>query len=125
MVEFTPTERFWTEREGHRSPMTIRLNTPPAIENLRSYPAEIVEGLRWLLMTGAAAHADLHRANFYDVVDGARVYFIHISPAPHKVMLLATWLDENPASPRLLHLQASNPHAPEFRRDEAHHHFSG
>ena len=70
--------------------MTIRLHTPPSIENLRHYPAEIVDKLRGLLASGVKAIADRHRANFYDVVDGTRVYFIHISPVTNKVMLLAT-----------------------------------
>ena len=74
--------------------MTLRLNSATTIENLRNYPAEIVDRLRTLLITGATAFADIHRENFYDVVEGARVYFIHISPMTNKVILLATWLTE-------------------------------
>lgn len=72
--------------------MTIRLNSATIVENQQNYPTEIVERLRLLLTTGATAYADIHRENFYDVVEGSRVYFIHISPLTNKVMLLATWL---------------------------------
>jgi len=74
--------------------MTLRLNSATIVENQRNYPAEIVERLRVLLTTGATAYADIHRENFYDVVEGSRVYFIRISPLTNKVMLLATWLTE-------------------------------
>ncbi len=74
--------------------MTLRLNSATTIENLRNYPADIVERLRVLLISGANAYADIHRENFYDVVEGSRVYFIHISPMSNKVILLATWLTE-------------------------------
>jgi len=80
--------------------MTLRLNSATTIENLRNYPAEIVERLRTLLVSGATAYADIHRENFYDVVEGARVYFIHISPTTNKVILLATWLTEKEQAKR-------------------------
>ena len=80
--------------------MTLRLNSATTIENLRNYPAEIVERLRTLLISGATAYADIHRENFYDVVEGARVYFIHISPMTNKVILLATWLTEKELAKR-------------------------
>jgi hypothetical protein len=80
--------------------MTLRLNSATSIENLRNYPAEIVDRLRKLLISGATSYADIHRENFYDVVDGARVYFIHISPNTNKVMLLATWVTEKEHSKR-------------------------
>lgn len=73
--------------------MILRLNAATQVENQRNYPAEIVERLRALLISGATAYADIHREDFYDVVDGPRVYFIHISPSTHNVILLATWLN--------------------------------
>ncbi|HLY61209.1 MAG TPA: hypothetical protein VKV95_10705 [Terriglobia bacterium] len=75
--------------------MILRLNAATQVENQRNYPAEIVERLRLLLIGGATAYADIHREDFYDVVDGPRVYFIHISPTTHNVILLATWLNES------------------------------
>lgn len=75
--------------------MVLRLNAATQVENQRNYPAEIVERLRTLLISGATAYADIHRENFYDVVDGPRVYFIHIAPANQNVILLATWLNDS------------------------------
>jgi len=75
--------------------MTIRLSSAIKIENQRGYPTEITDHLRALLAAGATAYADIHRENFYDVVDGPRVYFIHVSPARDKVTLLATWLNQS------------------------------
>ncbi len=75
--------------------MTLRLNAATTIENIRNYPAEIVDRLRALLLSGATAYADIHRENFYDVVEGPRVYFIHVAPDHNKVILLATWLTES------------------------------
>lgn len=75
--------------------MILRLNAATQVDNQRNYPAEIVERLRVLLINGATAYADIHREYFFDVVDGPRVYFIHISPATHNVILLATWLNES------------------------------
>jgi hypothetical protein len=75
--------------------MILRLNAATHVENQRNYPPEIVERLRTLLISGATAYADIHREDFYDVVDGPRVYFIHVTPATHNVILLATWLNES------------------------------
>jgi hypothetical protein len=75
--------------------MILRLNAATHVDNQRNFPAEIVERLRNLLISGATAYPDIHRENFYDVVDGPRVYFIHISPATQNVILLATWLNES------------------------------
>jgi len=80
--------------------MTLRLNSATVVENQRNYPSEIVESLRVLLTTGATAYADIHRENFYDVVEGSRVYFIHVSPLTNKVMLLATWETERQPKPQ-------------------------
>jgi hypothetical protein len=74
--------------------MTLRVNGDRKIENLRMYHPEIVDQLRALLATGARATPDPRRPNFYDVYDGRRVFFIHISPVSGTVMLLATWLDD-------------------------------
>jgi|SRR5690349_11892411 len=75
--------------------MILRLNAATHVDNQRNFPAEIVDRLRNLLISGATAYADIHRENFFDVVDGPRVYFIHISPITQNVILLATWLNES------------------------------
>ena len=77
--------------------MLIRLNSKPVIDNIHNYPRSIVERLAMLLTDGAIAEADAHRKGFYDVADGDRVFFIHISPISGKVFLLASWRVEQVA----------------------------
>ena len=71
--------------------MTIKLNETPIIENLGKYPAESVENLRQLLAKGVPAKPDTHRKDFYELQNGTRVYWIHISPVNGHVVLLAIW----------------------------------
>ena len=71
--------------------MTIKMNESPIIENLGKYPAESVENLRQLLAKGAPAEPDSHRKDFYELQNGSRVYWIHISPVNGHVVLLAIW----------------------------------
>lgn len=74
--------------------MTLRMNDALIIENLRNYPAETVAQLRSLLQAGASAQMDPHRENFYELENGARVFYIHVSPVSGKVWLLACWPKE-------------------------------
>ncbi|PYU91715.1 MAG: hypothetical protein DMG25_13945 [Acidobacteria bacterium] len=78
--------------------MRLHLNNNLTIENLKRYPEDIVEKLRNLLVTGTEALPDPRRRGFYDVLNGNRVFFIHISPVSGNVMLLASWLKERPAA---------------------------
>lgn len=81
--------------------MVLRIPENLTIDNLRHYPAETVEKLRALLAAGAVAQADPRRQNFYELANGSRVFYIHLShlsPRGNKVMLLATWLKEEPAA---------------------------
>jgi hypothetical protein len=78
--------------------MLIRLNHKPAIDNIHKYPQSIVDRLSTLLTHGALGDADPRRKGFYDVTDGDRTFFIHISPVSGKVFLLASWQVE-PALP--------------------------
>ncbi len=79
--------------------MVLRLNHQPEIEDLRNHSAETVAKLRQLLAAGVPAVPDPHRNSFFEVENGMRVFYIHISPVSGKVMLLATWLKEaQPAS---------------------------
>ena len=78
--------------------MVLRLNGDVTIENLRHYPLETVEKLRTLLTAGAQAIPDSHRQNFYDVENGERMYYLHVSPRG-KVWLLATWLKQRVKAP--------------------------
>jgi hypothetical protein len=91
--------------------MILRLNAATQVDNQRNYPPEVVERLRTLLISGATAYADIHRENCYDVVDGPRVYFIHISPTTQNVILLATWLNESrPSRDKGLAVRADSSH---------------
>lgn len=79
--------------------MVLRVDTEPVIEDLRHHSAETVDKLRQLLASGAPATPDPRREHFFEVENGSRVYYIHISPVSGKVMLLATWLKEAPPAP--------------------------
>ncbi len=72
----------------------MRLTRQPEIEDLRNHSAETVEKLRQLLASGAPAKPDPRRANFYEVQNHSRVFYVHISPSNGKVLLLATWLKD-------------------------------
>jgi hypothetical protein len=71
--------------------MVLRAQDNQVIENLGHCPAESVEKLRQLLAAGAPAKADARRKDFYEVQNGTRVYWIHISPVSGRVVLLAIW----------------------------------
>jgi len=73
--------------------MTLKMKEVK-VENLRNYSGEVVDKLRHLLLAGADADVDPHRRGFYDVYNGTRVFFIHISPVSGNVILLASWLRE-------------------------------
>ena len=78
--------------------MVLRISENLTIDNLRQYPEETVEKLRALLAAGALAQADPRRQNFYELENGSRVFYIHVSPRGGKVMLLGTWLQASPAA---------------------------
>jgi hypothetical protein len=61
------------------------------IEDVRNHPARAVNELRDLLSSGAVLQPDPKRSGFYELHDGSTVYYIHVSPATGKVILLATW----------------------------------
>jgi hypothetical protein len=51
-----------------------------------------------LLACGAPAKPDPRRSDFYELEDGNRVFYIHITPVNGNILLLATWVkDEQPA----------------------------
>ena len=70
--------------------MILKMSGPIRIENLRHHPAETVNRLRCLLVAGAQASPDSHRKGFYDLADGDRAFYIHVSPTG-SVLLLAIW----------------------------------
>lgn len=71
--------------------MILRMEQRPTIDNVKSYPAEVVDQLGKLLVDGVSARQDPRRNNFYDVEHDDRAFFIHLSPLTGKVMLLAMW----------------------------------
>ncbi len=78
--------------------MVLRSNQP-SIEDLRNHPPETVARLRELLAAGAPTRPDPQRKDFYELEDGLRIFYVHISPLNGKVLLLATWArDEQPAA---------------------------
>lgn len=64
---------------------------PLDIENLRNYPAEVVDELRRLLASDAPARPDPHRADFYELEGPTRVFYVHVSAAIESVLLLGIW----------------------------------
>ncbi len=77
--------------------MVLKLNGELMIENVQNYPAETVAKLRALLAQGAEAHPDPSRENFYDVVNGTQVFFVHVAPNGN-VLLLASWQGDSQAA---------------------------
>lgn len=75
--------------------MLLHFSETPIIDNLRNYPEHVVAHLSAVLQDGAVARPDPRRKGFYDVADGDRVFFIHISPVSGKVWLLASWNAES------------------------------
>ncbi len=71
--------------------MVLRLNQDVTVENPRQHAAEEVALVRNLLTIGTIARPDPRRANFYELEDGNRVFYIHISPVTGHVLLLACW----------------------------------
>jgi hypothetical protein len=80
----------------------LHFSETPIIDNLRHYPEHLVARLGALLQDGAAARPDPRRKGFYDIIDGERVFFVHVSPVSGRVWLLASWAAERvePAQPR-------------------------
>ena len=71
--------------------MMLRMKNNLTINSVRTRPAETLRELRSLLSDGAEARPDLSRRNFYELDGGARVFYIHVSPATRRVTLLAVW----------------------------------
>ena len=65
------------------------------IEDLGNHSRQAVADLRCLLASGASKVADPKRHNFYEVESDSLIYYIHESPVTGKILLLATWQNEN------------------------------
>ena len=56
-----------------------------------SHTAATVTTLAFLLAGSVSVTPDPKRKNFYEVVDGSEVYYIHVSPVSGIIYLLAVW----------------------------------
>ena len=85
--------------------------TPPkkelVIEDPRKHSPEMVEALRCLLDSDAAARPDPKRPDFFELDNGALTFYVHISPISGRVLLLAAWPSQ-PESKRNGHLRPEN-----------------
>lgn len=71
--------------------MVVQLSTVPKIEALRPYPARTMDQLARLLATGAPARPDPRRANFFELESDSQIFYVHISPASGRVLLIGVW----------------------------------
>ena len=65
------------------------------IEDLGNHSRQAVADLRCLLVRGASKVADPKRHNFYEIESDSLIYYIHESPLTGKILLLATWQNQN------------------------------
>jgi hypothetical protein len=71
--------------------MVLQLENMPKVEALRKYPAGTLERLAQLLAMGVTAKADPRRESFYEVETDSEVFYVHISPANGRVLLIGIW----------------------------------
>ena len=74
--------------------MFLKLKSDVKIEDRRGHISGVVDGLRALLASGVQATLDPRRGDCYDLEDGARAYYIYVSPVTGGVVLLAAWPKE-------------------------------
>jgi len=72
----------------------LELMAEPNIADPRGHSPETLRRLRQALASGAPAAPDARRVDFFEIQDGDQVFYIHVSPASHKITLLATWAHE-------------------------------
>ena len=72
----------------------LELTAEPKIEDPRGHSSETVQRLRKALASGAPAIPDARRQGFFEIQADDQVFYIHVSPATQKIMLLATWSGE-------------------------------
>jgi len=72
----------------------LELTEESKIEDPRGHSPETVRRLREALASGAPAAPDARRSGFFEIQTDEQVFYIHVSPASHKITLLATWAHE-------------------------------
>jgi hypothetical protein len=78
----------------------MRMNFGPVlnIEDLGRHSAAAVVELGILLAGTVDVTPDAKRRDFYEIQDGATVYYVYVSPVGGKIFLIAAW--DNPVSSR-------------------------
>jgi len=71
--------------------MLLRMNSDFVMENPRSYPEEVTEKVRCILVAGSEAHPDPHRPDFCEIEDDGCSYYLYVSPISGHVTLVAQW----------------------------------
>jgi hypothetical protein len=74
--------------------MAMSWKTTMKIEDLRNHSCETVANLQSLLASGATVTPDAKRPGFFEVESESYVYYVCLSEASGKVLLLATWPSE-------------------------------
>jgi hypothetical protein len=72
----------------------LELTSESQIEDPRGHSADTIRRLREALASGAPAAADARRRGFFEIQAEGQVFYVHISPTTHKIILLATWSSE-------------------------------
>jgi hypothetical protein len=73
----------------------LKLTSESKIEDPRGHSPETVRRLREALASGAPAAPDTRRPGFFELQADDQVFYIHVSPATQKIILLATWSSES------------------------------
>jgi len=74
-----------------REPIKMTFGDVFEIQDLRSHSAGTVMRLAFLLAGTVEVTPDPKRKNFYEVIGGSDVYYIHVSPVTGIIYLLAVW----------------------------------
>ena len=72
----------------------LELTEESKIEVPRGHSPETVRRLREALASGAPTVPDARRPGFFEVQADDQVFYIHVSRATQKIILLATWSSE-------------------------------
>jgi hypothetical protein len=69
------------------------------IQDPRHHPAEVLQGLRHALASGAPAIPEARRPGFFEIYADDHVFYIHLSPVSRRITLLARWACEPELEP--------------------------
>jgi hypothetical protein len=82
---------LWKTKAGLGDVMVMRWENGLHVEDIRNHPQELVRGLESLLLCGTKLTPDPKHPGFFEVQNETQVYYVHIVPNSRKVLLLATW----------------------------------